>query len=277
MRIRRRFALGRRDAEACVPPDPRTVVALHGVVQDPSAQGRLGAGRVVLDRARQQLVETGKALRPVDEVGDHLRLLAVDAGSDVDEDDRTHELGRDRGERDGGEPAERHADHPTRVRGQLTDGDGDVGRERLRCDLTAGRLVRAVGVTVPRQVDRDQGTVDRHRDRVPGVRVLRAAMEEHVLGFFGAPHQRAELATVTQLDEHAPDRRRTVVGKPELFRVLVEQTELVVLDTLHRTTLSSSRDAQHQRSASQPASLERAVRWSRCEHPSSTSCRRCRS
>ena len=106
----------------------------------------------------------------------------------------------------GGEPAERHADHTACIRRQLSDRDRDVGRERLRRDLTAGGLVRTVGVTVPGQVDRDQRPVDRHRHRVPGVRVLRAAVEEHVLGIFGAPHQRADLAAVGKL-------RRTRVGR----------------------------------------------------------------
>ena len=45
------------------------------------------------------------------------------------------------------------------------------------------------------------------------------------------------LAAVGKLDELAPHGWRTVVGQPELFGVLVEQTELVVLDTLHDASL----------------------------------------
>ena len=81
-------------AEALVAPHPAAVVALLGVVQDAAPQRRLGAGRVVLDRAGEEVVEAVEALGPVDELGDGRRLLLVDPGRDVDEHDLAHELGR---------------------------------------------------------------------------------------------------------------------------------------------------------------------------------------
>ena len=104
-------------AEAGVAPHPAAVLALHGVVQDAATQRRLRTGRVVLDRAGQQLVEAVEAGRAVDEVGDRRRLLRIDAGRDVDQDQGAHELGRLGGQRDGGEAAERHADHARGRRG----------------------------------------------------------------------------------------------------------------------------------------------------------------
>ena len=78
-----------------VAPDPRAVVLLHGVVQDPPPQRRLGARRVVLDRAGEQVVEAGERGRAADEVEDRLGLLTGDAGGDVDQHQRAHQLGRD--------------------------------------------------------------------------------------------------------------------------------------------------------------------------------------
>ena len=83
------------------------------------------------------------------------------------------------------------------------------------------------------QVDGDERSVERHRNGVPRVRVLRAAVEEHVLRVVGAPHKRADTPTVGQRHALAANGRWTVVRQPELLRVLVEQPELVVLDSLH--------------------------------------------
>ena len=53
-------------------------------------------------------------------------------------------------------------------------------------------LAAAVGVAVAGEVEGDERPPERHRHRVPGVRVLRAAVEEHELGRAVAPHQRAQ-------------------------------------------------------------------------------------
>ena len=86
-------------------------------------------------------------------------------------------------------------------------------------------------------------------------------------GSLRAPHQRADLASVGELDGLAADGRRAVVGQPELFGVLVEQTELVVLDTLHGAPLHSTAVAQHQRWVSDDASLGSTVRYGAMRAP----------
>ena len=93
-------------AEALVAPHPAAVLALLGVVQDPAPQRGLGAGRVVLDGAGEQVVEAVEALGTVDERGDGRRLRLVDAGSDVDQHDLADQLGRMIGECDGGHAPE---------------------------------------------------------------------------------------------------------------------------------------------------------------------------
>ena len=76
---------GLEGTEPLVAPDPAAVLALLGVVQDAAPQRRLGAGRVVLDRAGEQVVEAVEALGPVDEVGDGRRLLLVHPRRHVDQ------------------------------------------------------------------------------------------------------------------------------------------------------------------------------------------------
>ena len=62
--------------EAPVAPDPASVAALLGVVQDPAPQRRHRSRRVVLDRAREQRFEVREALGAVDERRDRARLAS---------------------------------------------------------------------------------------------------------------------------------------------------------------------------------------------------------
>ena len=68
-----------------VTPDPRSVFAPLGVVENAPAQGSDAPRRVVLDRTSQEGIEIGKAIRTVDEGRDRRRLRRGDAGSHVDE------------------------------------------------------------------------------------------------------------------------------------------------------------------------------------------------
>ena len=90
------------------------------------------------------------------------------------------------------------------------------------------RVVGAVrGMAMTRKVEGDEWTVERERDRVPGVSILCAAVHEHELGRRRPPHQRADGAA-TRVDRHAAHDRRFGPGNPELGRVLGEQREFVV-------------------------------------------------
>ena len=57
-------------------------------------------------------------------------------------------------------------------------------------------------------------------------------MDHHELGGPAAPHKAAQVASVEQRRRGPADRRRIVEGQAVLGSVLVEQPELVVLDTL---------------------------------------------
>ena len=78
------------------------------------------------------------------------------------------------------------------------------------------------------QVDGDERTVERQRDGVPGVGVLRAAVDQHELGRRLAPHQGADPSRRPDVDECPADQRRAVVGDAELGGVVGEVGELVV-------------------------------------------------
>ena len=136
-----------------------------------------------------------------------------------------HEVGAVTGQGDGGEAAERHADDRGRVGRQGLDGDRDVDRVRLGPE---GAVVAAVGVAVVRQVEGHQGPVERQRDRVPRVGVLRAAVQEDELRRAVAPHQGAQLPARLHLRPDPAHDRRPVVGEPELPGVVLEVGELVV-------------------------------------------------
>ena len=83
-----------------------------------------------------------------------------------------------------------------------------LGRERADRDLERDRVlggpVRVVvavrRVPVAGQVERDERPVERERDGVPGVRVLRAAVDQHQLGFTVAPDERADLLAAAHVD-----------------------------------------------------------------------------
>ena len=69
-------------------------------------------------------------------------------------------------------------------------------------------IVAVRRVPVAGKVDRDERTVERERDGVPGVRVLRAAVQQHELGRRRAPTQRADLVAAADVDRDPLDRRR---------------------------------------------------------------------
>ena len=153
---------------------------LDGVVEDAPPQRGHRPGRVVLDRAGQEVVEAGEAGRAVDEVGDQLRLVRVDAGQHVDQHDAPHQLGGVGVERQRGQPAERHAHHGARRRapGPATAIRHVGGVVRRR---PSGPSRAPVGVAVAGQVDGDQRPAEGQGDRVPGVGVLGAAVQQHQL------------------------------------------------------------------------------------------------
>ena len=156
---------------------------------------RVGLNSIV--RARMSS-KSGEALGPVDERGDGRRLLSVHARRDVDEHDRPDELGVGVGQRDGGHAAERHADDRLGVRRQRAD-RRSRRRSALSCDGERA-VASAVGVAVAGKVDRDERAAQRQRHRVPRVRVLRAAVQEHELGIGVAPDERAQVPAGLDLD-----------------------------------------------------------------------------
>ena len=79
-----------------------------------------------------------------------------------------------------------------------------------------------------REVQRDERPAEGQRDRVPGVRVLRAAVNQHELGFTVAPDERADLLAASHVDSDPRDRRIAAPRDVELGGVLPEQAELVV-------------------------------------------------
>ena len=88
--------------------------------------------------------------------------------------------------------AHRHAHDGPGVRGEGADGHGHVLRVPLQRQLPTGAVARPVGVAVAGQVDGDERPPERHRHRVPGVGVLRPAVEEHQLRLGAPPDQGAE-------------------------------------------------------------------------------------
>jgi hypothetical protein len=96
----------------------------------------------------------------------------------------------------------------------------------------APRTVVAIGATVRSsvtgKVDGDDRQSERDDDRVPRVRVLTAAVQEHQLGIAASPYQHAHELVGVDLDLAPFDAD---VARPEhadLLRVLGEQCELVV-------------------------------------------------
>ena len=88
-----------------------------------------------------------------------------------------------------------------------------------------------VGMPVAGQVYGDEGPAQGEADRVPGVGVLRPAVEEDYLGtppVGVAPHERAEAPPGLDLDGAPLHTGRAAPGEPVLLGVLTEQAELVV-------------------------------------------------
>ena len=105
-----------------------------------------------------------------------------------------------------------------------------------RCDIGGVRVgpradarCRAVGVAVAGQVGSEERPPERHRDRVPRVGVLGAAVDQHELRKPAPPHQAADRAPVGEPRRGAPHHGGPVERQPVLGGVLVEQPELVVL------------------------------------------------
>ena len=225
---------------AAVAPHPAAVLALEGVVQDAAPQGRLRAGRVELDRAGEQLVEVGEALGPVDEGDDGACAWPVDPGVTSTSTTRRTRSGCVVGQRDRGQPAERHA----RPRpGRRARGPGSPRATSAALRRTPRLPSRGpVGVAVAGQVDGHERAGRGPCATVSQVWAFWAPpCSEHQLGRRVAPHQRARAGGrgPTSTSSRA-DRRRPVVGEPELLGVLVEEPELVVRDALatHRTVAS---------------------------------------
>ena len=87
-------------------------------------------------------------------------------------------------------------------------------------------------MAVAGQVDREERPPESERDRVEGVRVLGAAVDEHQVGLVLAPAKAAQLAKAVDRDEEALDRGSRT-GETPLDQVLVEERELVVVGVGH--------------------------------------------
>ena len=78
------------------------------------------------------------------------------------------------------------------------------------------------------QVDGDERTVEGERHGVPGMGVLRPAVDEDELRRRRTPYEGADPPRRRDVDERPAHCRRTVVGDPELGGVVGEVGELVV-------------------------------------------------
>ena len=139
------------------------------------------------------------------------------------------------------------------VRGDIGEGDrrqapGDMpttawaagARARIAAETSSaltrglgwpcGPLTRPVGMAVTGQVDGHQRAAQRHGHRVPGVGVLRSAVNQDQLRIASTPDQSTQPPTGLDLDELASHLRWPDIGQAELGSILVEQPELVVLD-----------------------------------------------
>ena len=158
--------------------------------------------------------------------------VSCDARQDVDQDHLADEVGCFFGQGDGGQAAERHS-HDGLGRGSdLTNGDGHIGGVAPGVQLPLGKFAGAVGMTVPGQVDSHQRTVKGHGHGVPGVGVLGSAVEKYQFRFTALPDQSTQLAPAGHVHRDAPHDGRFVEGQSEFRGVLVEQSELVVLDAI---------------------------------------------
>ena len=131
----------------------------------------------------------------------------VDLRRDVDEHRPPAQVRSLRGQADRRGAAERHADDAA--------GGGRHRLEERRHRLgilprAVVAVVAAIRVPMAGQVDRHRRTVERQHDRVPGVGVLRAAVEEDELGLALAPAQVRELLPRGQREGGAGDDRLAV-------------------------------------------------------------------
>ena len=130
-------------------------------------------------------------------------FLRVDARGDVDEHQGSHQVGRLRGQGDGGHAAEGHPDHPAGLGRQTPHDGGQVTPVAARRDRALGP---SVGMPVPGQVHGQQGAAQSQGHRVPGVGVLRPPVHQHELGCpVSAPQSR--LDTVRPGSTSTPTRR----------------------------------------------------------------------
>ena len=216
-------------AATVIIPLPTAVGRLMGVVQNATAQRRMGASRIVFDRPRQQVIKAGKALRAVDEINDRLGLLLVHAGRDVDHHQTANQVRMSSCEFHAREPTERHPDNRDCMGRELRHNNGEVVGEVHRC-------VRAVltptRVSVTSKVNSHQGDTEVERDRVPRVCILGAAVHQHELRIARTPHQRADVTSRRgggiDLDVDSTNLRWRVERERVLRRVFVEEGEFVV-------------------------------------------------
>ncbi len=119
---------------------------------------------------------------------------------------RRTSCGMTHGELHGRHPAHRHADDEPRVGRELLDHHGDVVGHVLR---GVAAVVAPAGMAVAGKVDgqRRQVRSERQDHRVPGVGVLRAAVEEHDLRARRTPDQRADDSPAVHGDLGAPYAR----------------------------------------------------------------------
>jgi hypothetical protein len=130
---------------------------------------------------------------------------------------------------------------PITAWGELADGGRDVDRVAVHVQLAFGAVSGAIRMAVPGEIDGHQGTVQCHRDRVPGMGVLGSAVQQDQFGVPVLPHQRAQPPAAGHVGKGPPHRRRAVKGQAVLGGVLVEQPELVVAGPAgHRFSSSAS-------------------------------------
>ena len=191
----------------------------------------------------------------MDEVQDVRGLAARDAGRHIDQRQPPHQVRPLLAQHDSRQPTKAHA-HDDRGRGREgVDGVCYVGRRGDWVHHGRCRGCRVVRVAVARQVDGHEWQAERQGDRVPRVRVLRAAVQQDYLGSRVAPDQRGDLAVVGagQSDRLATHLRRLVVRDAMLLSILVEHGELVVGHAQPAQGSGTAAPRQHERGSGRGA------------------------
>ena len=191
----------------------------------------------------------------MDEVQDVRGLAARDAGRHIDQRQPPHQVRPLLAQHDSRQPTKAHA-HDHRGRGREgVDGVCYVGRRGDRVHHGRCRGCRVVRVAVARQVDGHEWQAERQGDRVPRVRVLRAAVQQDYLGRRVAPDQRGDLPVVGagQSDRLATHLWRLVVRDPVLLSILVEHGELVVGHAQPAQGSGTAAPRQHERGSGRGA------------------------